>query len=145
MELVTETDIDAPASTVWQILTEFAAYSEWNPFIRRAAGDLREGGRLELLMQAPGGKPHIFRPRLLRVSAGRELRWLGRLGLPRVFDGEHGFLIEPRGDRTVRLVQRETFRGLLVPLFPRRIWKQTRLGFEAMNRALKERAEASAI
>ena len=42
-------------------------------------------------------------------------------------------------------VQREEFRGLLVPLFSRSLDTDTRRGFEAMNQALKERAEASGL
>ena len=30
------------------VVTDFAAYPEWNPFIRRISGDLREGTRLEV-------------------------------------------------------------------------------------------------
>jgi hypothetical protein len=33
-----------------------------------------------------------------------------------VFDGDHGFTIEPLGDRRVRVTQQEQFRGILVPL-----------------------------
>jgi hypothetical protein len=43
----------------------------------------------------------------------------------------------------VRFVQREAFRGLLVPLFARSLDNSTLRGFEEMNRALKERAEAA--
>lgn len=41
----------------------------------------------------------------------------------------------------MKFVQREAFSGLLVPLMARTI-DQTLIGFEEMNRALKERVEA---
>jgi hypothetical protein len=140
-EIATEIEIVSSAARVWEVLTRFDAYPEWNPFIRRASGELREGGRLEVFIQPPGAKGMTFRPVLLRVSSQRELRWLGRLWLPRLFDGEHAFTIEAlEGDR-VRFVQRECFRGILVPLLWRSLDRGVRRGFEEMNRALKQRAE----
>jgi hypothetical protein len=62
--------------------------------------------------------------------------------LPGVFDGEHVFTIAPLGAGSVRFSQRETFRGLLIPLMARSMWETTRRGFEEMNAALKRRAEA---
>src|ERR687898_2006844 len=75
------------------------------------------------------------------ISCG-ELRWLGHLFVPGLFDGEHSLSIQPLEENRVRFVQREAFKGLLVPLFARSLDNNTRRGFEEMNRALKERAEA---
>ena len=38
-ELFTMTEIEAPAERVWHILTDFARYPEWNPFIRCIEGE----------------------------------------------------------------------------------------------------------
>ena len=70
-----------------------------------------------------------------------ELRWLGHLLLPGLFDGEHIFSIEPVESNRVRFIQREKFRGILVPLFANSLDKDTRRGFEEMNEALKNLAE----
>jgi hypothetical protein len=82
-----------------------------------------------------------FRPTVLNAETNRELRWLGHLLAPGLFDGEHSFTIQPLEDNRVRFVQREAFKGLLVPLFARSLDNNTRRGFEEMNRAVKERAE----
>jgi hypothetical protein len=66
---------------------------------------------------------------------------LGHLFVPGLFDGEHVFQIEPLGPERVRFVQAERFTGLLAPLMMRFIEPGTSQGFEAMNRALKARAE----
>ena len=40
------THIQSPPDVVWQILTGFRAYPDWNPFITRASGDIKVGQRL---------------------------------------------------------------------------------------------------
>ena len=38
--LQTEIEIDAAPDRVWMILTDFASYPEWNPFIRFVRGGI---------------------------------------------------------------------------------------------------------
>jgi hypothetical protein len=142
-ELHSEIDIDAPAERVWHLLTDFASYPQWNPFIRRISGEPNRGERLEARIEPPGGQGMTFKPKVLNAEPNRELRWLGHLLVPGLFDGEHSFTIQPLEENRVRFVQREAFKGLLVPLFARSLETNTQRGFEEMNRALKERAEAT--
>ena len=142
-ELHSEIEINAPAQHVWEVLTDFASYPQWNPFIRRASGVPRTGERLEVRIEPSGSRGMTFRPKVLNAEANRELRWLGHLLVPGLFDGEHSFTIQPLGKNRVRFVQREEFKGVLVPLFARSLETNTQRGFEEMNRALKVRAEAT--
>jgi hypothetical protein len=82
-----------------------------------------------------------FRPTVLKAEPNRELRWIGHLLIPGLFDGEHIFTIEPLGANRVRFVQREIFSGLLVPLFAKGLDTDTQRGFGEMNQALKAQAE----
>ena len=140
-EITTSIEIAAPAQVVWAILVDFERHPEWNPFIEAIAGEAAQGARLSLTVRPPGGRAMSFEPTVLAAEEARELRWLGRVGLPRIFDGEHRFVLEPLGPQRVRLVHAERFRGILVPLLWRSVEGRTRDGFEQMNRALKERAE----
>lgn len=136
-EIVTEIDIEAPPERVWAVLTDTAAYPHWNPFIVSVQGQIVEGGRLTTTMQPASGGRMTFRPILLKVTPDRELRWRGRLLLPRLFDGEHYFLLNPSPGGT-RLVHGEIFQGVgLLAIDP----EQFRADFEALNAALKARAE----
>ncbi len=139
-ELRREIEIDAPPESVWAVLSDFAAYSEWNPFIRRIGGELREGARLEVRIEPPGARATTFKPTVRAVKTNRELRWLGRLLLPGVVDGEHSLRIEPLDGGRSRFVQSERFTGLLVGLVGGTLAK-TEAGFEQMNTALKARVE----
>ena len=134
----TEIEIEAPADRVWQELTDFAAFPDWNPFIESVEGDLSAGARLKVNL-----KGMSFNPTLLKVEADRELRWLGRLMAPGLFDGEHHFIIENNSEGGVRFIQGESFTGVLVPLMALLgIFRSTARSFDEMNRALKDRAEA---
>jgi hypothetical protein len=145
-EVQAETIINAPPEVVWQILTDFASYTAWNPFILSIQGKPRVGTRLEVVMNPPGRGKLTFRPKVLRVSRNREIRWIGRVVIAGLFDGEHRFTIVPEGEAGVRFIQSEIFTGLLVPLLDLfGAFRTTRLGFLLMNQALKERAERSVI
>ena len=139
-ELRREIEIDAPSERIWAVVTDFGAYPDWNPFIRRISGELREGARLEVRIEPPGARAMTFKPTVRSVEANRELRWLGRLLLPGVFDGKHSLRIEPLDGARSRFVQSERFSGLLVGLVKGTLAK-TEGGFEQMNTALKKRAE----
>ena len=142
-EIRTQIEIAAPAQTVWSVLTDFAAFAEWNPFIVRAEGQLVTGNRLAVTLRPPGHRATRFRPTVLSVEPGRAFRWLGHLGLPGIFDGRHIHEIEVLGPERVRYIQREEFTGALVPLLGSML-RDAERGFGAMNAALKERAEGLA-
>ena len=142
-ELHSQIDINASAERVWHLLTDFASYPQWNPFIRRISGEPTTGERLQARIEPPGGQGMTFKPKVLTAEPNRELRWLGHLLVPGLFDGEHSFTIQPLEENRCRFVQREAFKGLLVPLFARSLETNTQRGFEEMNQALKERAEAT--
>jgi hypothetical protein len=84
-----------------------------------------------------------FKPTVQAVEPGRELRWLGRLFVPGLFDGEHSLRVDPLGDGRSRFTQSERFSGLLVGLFTGTL-RKTDAGFEEMNQALRSRAEQAA-
>lgn len=142
LTLRTEIDITAPAERVWDVLTDFEAYPQWNPFIRQIGGVLAPRARLRVQIRPPGGRAMTFQPIVLRVEDGRHFSWRGRTFVPGLFDGEHAFDVEPVAEGRVRFIHAEMFRGLLVPLLARTLRTTTRQGFEAMNAALKTRVEA---
>ena len=53
------------------------------------------------------------------------------------------FQLTAFGNGQTRFIQGEKFSGVLVGLFLHRMEAATKAGFDAMNRALKERAEAA--
>lgn len=61
-ELHSEIEITASAERTWLILTDFASYPRWNPFIRRISGEPTTG-------DTGGPRPATFLP-LVALFAG---------------------------------------------------------------------------
>ncbi len=142
-KIETTVDIDAPPAAVWDVLATFRSYPEWNPFVREISGEPDLGRRLHVRLQTPSGRGFSFKPRVTAAEPAQRFAWLGRLGLPGLFDGHHMFELTC-SDNGTHLVHREEFRGLLVPFLWRSLDTDTRAGFEQMNQALKSRVEARA-
>lgn len=139
-ELRTEIEFEGTPEEVWAVLTDLPAYPEWNPFIERIDRELLVGGKLDVRLQPVDERGITMHPTVLVAEPGRELRWIGHLMIPGIFDGQHSFLIEEAGPGRVRFVQSERFGGILLPL----MWKKLRdggtaKGFRAMNEALARR------
>ncbi len=141
--LRTSVDIDAPPSVVWDVLVDLDTWADWNPFIVSSSGSVTVGEQLTNRMEPPGGRGMTFKPRVTEVVDQQVFEWLGRLGLPGIFDGRHRFELSERGGQT-RLEHTEELSGILVPLMRKSLDGPTLKGFEAMNAALKARAEARA-
>jgi hypothetical protein len=70
-ELRREIEIDAPPERVWAVVTDFAAYPEWNPFIRRIRGELHEGEARGANRAAGGAGDDVQARRSVRGSESR--------------------------------------------------------------------------
>ena len=136
----TTIEINASPGRIWAVLTDFARMSSWNPFIRCISGNLTQGARLSVHIALPGKSGMRFKPTVLTVRPGRELRWSGHLLIPGILDGQHYFLLESIGKHQTRVTQGEKFSGLLVGLLSGAL-SATEAAFKGMNTALKEEAE----
>jgi len=114
----TSADIEASPAEVWEVLTDYAAYPEWNP-----TQDSLDGATVTMSV------------------ANETLRWETTTGLIGIFDGERTFTLEPLDGGGTRFTQSELFRGVLVPFAGESLKNETAPGFHAMNAALRERVE----
>lgn len=140
-EIKTEILVNAHPEKVWSILTDFGNYPNWNPFIKSIEGEVKVGNKITARIEPPEANGMTFKPRILVFETNKELTWLGHLLFPGLFDGEHKFELVDNSNGTTTFRQSEKFRGVLVPLFKKLLDKNTVMGFEEMNRKLKELAE----
>ena len=142
-EIRTEIIIQASREKVWNILTDFANYPGWNPFITEISGDLHIHKKLHVTLCPPDSKSVSFKPRLLVNNQNNQLAWIGHLLIPGLFDGHHIFELVDNHDGSTTFIQREIFKGALVGFFKKKLDNNTREGFESMNRSLKMVCEKS--
>src|SRR6266511_1598566 len=139
-QLRTQIDIQASPERVWQVLTDFGAYSQWNPFMVQASGRAAQGERITIRMRPEGGRAMTFRPTVREAAARRRRSWLGHLVLPGRFGGEHSLTTEPLGEGRVRLPPPQECRCVLAPLLATSLGRRTLPAFDHLNPALKRRA-----
>src|SRR5262249_42427383 len=140
----TSVEIDAPKQLVWDVLTDFSAYREVNPYMA-IEGTLRVGNKITVCMCADRGRGRrmVFKPAVLAAIPGEELRWLGKLGFGGIVDGEHFFILDRNADGTTHLTHGERYSGALVALAkPFLNKKRSEAGYEAFNEVLKRRVES---
>ncbi len=132
----TSITINASREKIWKVLTDFENYREWNSFIKSVTGEVKVGNQIEIKRQGMTYKLEIF-----TFNKNIELKWLGHLWFKGLFDGEHKFKLTDNGNGTTNFEQSENFSGILVKLFAKSLDKDTKNGFEQMNKELKVHVE----
>jgi hypothetical protein len=140
-EIKTQIRIEASPKKVWEILTDFNKYPDWNPFIKSIKGVVAVGNKIVARIEPPEAKGMTFKPKVLAFNKNKEFRWIGHLIIKGLFDGEHKFELIDNEDGSTTFIQSEKFEGILVPLFKKMLDKNTVNGFNRMNEKLKELAE----
>lgn len=140
-EIRTEIEIRASAEKVWDLLTDFKNFEQWNPFIRKIEGTPALGTEIKIHLYTTGGKSRTYQPKITKLEPFKELRWFGKSTIPGVFNGERIFVLEPIERTQIRFIHKEIFTGLLVHLVGNRLDKDMYSSFISMNEALKKTAE----
>ncbi|QMW22798.1 SRPBCC domain-containing protein [Sandaracinobacteroides saxicola] len=141
LTIATEVEIAATPERVWAILTDFAAYPQWNPYIVAIEGDATPGTVMQVHSVPLPGAPEMVAP-VLMVSADFPLMcWEGGLADRGQFRGDHRWRLEAIAGGT-RVAHVEDFSGTLAPDILARHGDTVRAAFERFDAALKTRCEA---
>lgn len=141
-EISTSILINSSPKKIWEILMNFENYSNWNPFILAISGNPKVGNQIEAKIQPPGAKMMVFKPFVLVNESEIEFKWIGKLWVKGLFDGEHRFQLIDNQNGTTTFIQSEKFTGILVPLLRKMLDQNTSKGFISMNEAIKLQAES---
>ncbi len=133
--------IQAPDEIVWELLSDVPGWATWNPLYPRAEGVIRIGNRWSLDLALPDQPLRTINPVILDWAPYDHIHW--RLDMMRGWARTVRFLeIEKMGEENVIFNNGEIFEGLLGPSVARRLRRPILDGFEALNVALKAKAEA---
>lgn len=132
-----EIDIEAPQQLVWEVLTRFENWPNWNPDVKSMsfAGPLALGS--EFRWKAG---PGTIVSTLERIEAPRHVSWRGRtMSIKAV----HDWWLEPR-DAGTHVRTEESFSGLLARVARKQLQKTLDTSLETGLAALKREAERRA-
>ncbi|HSE49013.1 MAG TPA: SRPBCC domain-containing protein [Terriglobales bacterium] len=139
----TEVLIRAPAQRIWDLILDFENYPRWNPSIRRVRGHALPGEPAVLWVPlfpfGPCLPVHVI---FFEVEPPLRLRWMGTLLVPALFCGDHRFILSPEEAGTIRLIQEETFHGMLVPLLAPLLRRRLGRLFHQTSMVFKQLAES---
>lgn len=142
-EIKSEIQIEAPASKVWSVITDFTNWKSWNPIVNQVSGNAASGSKLRVTMKGKDGKDGgSYEPVILDFDAPNHLRWRGKMMAGFLMTNDKIFELKEVNGGT-HLVQKETFSGLMVPLFWSKMEKWVPSMLDSMNQALKAKAEGN--
>lgn len=133
--------VQAPAEIVWEVVSEFETWHQWNPLYRRAEGQMKIGTALTLEQHLPGLPAMVITPVVQDWVPYEQLHWRStRLG---------GFVtairyleIENMGETNSTFSNGELFMGLLLRFVSRDERRRLKAAFTEMGEAVRDRAEA---
>lgn len=131
------TTIKAAPETIWAILTNAAAYPEWEPGVERIEGRIAPGEKITAFTKYSPGR--AFPATVTEFVPGRKMTWTGGMPLG-LFKGVRTFTLTPQSNGATEFTLREEFSGPLLPIFGRSIPDLTS-PFEQFVAGLKRRAE----
>ncbi|MEQ1876712.1 MAG: SRPBCC domain-containing protein [Bdellovibrionia bacterium] len=142
-EIRTEIEISAPAAKVWSVLMDFDNWKSWNP-ISHASGAASLGSKLNLAMCGKDGQAkQKYTSVVTKFEKPKTFRWRAKMMAGFLFTNDKVFELEETPSGT-RLVHKELFSGLLIPLFWGHFDKNVPAMLKSMNDALKKTAEKGA-
>jgi hypothetical protein len=130
--------IAAPPERVWSILTDGAAYPDWDSGVVRVEGRIAPGEKIKVVSEVNPNR--AFPVKVTQLDAPRAMEWTGGMPLG-LFKGVRRFTLTPQNG-TTRLDVREEYTGPMLPM----IWRSMpdlQPSFDQFTSGLKARAEAA--
>lgn len=133
-------EVNAPATAVWEVITDLPRYGEWNPFCLSARSTLKPGETIEMTVQLTS-KPQKVVEWIKEFEQGRRFAYsmkpipLGALSSLRSHD------VEPLGSGRARYRSYFELKGWMMPLVRALYSRNLKQGFSGMTEAVGRRAE----
>ena len=138
-ELRTEIEIGAPIEKVWSVLMDFENWKEWNPIVNSVRGNSVKGSKLNIIMKGKDGSDSMKYDAVITDSEEpKTFRWRATMMAGFLFTNDKIFDLEATATGT-KLIHREEFTGMLLPLFWSKLEKGALPMLKTMNEALKSK------
>ncbi|WP_280265492.1 SRPBCC domain-containing protein [Nocardia wallacei] len=137
-------DIDAPAAVVWKVLTDFAAYGEWNPFVTGCRTTLEPGAPIDMRVRLVGPRAKAQREWIRSHTPGTEFSYAMKPVPLGALHSMRSHTLTPLDAGRCRYASHFELAGWLQPVVTAALGSALRRGFGEMTEAVRGRAERSA-
>ena len=133
-----EAEMQANPEEVWEMLLEFDAYPDWNPYIRSIDGVAEKGKRLHIVIDGKE-KTYDFKAKVLELVPQHAFAWGGSALF--FFKARHYFEIIPMENGQLRFIQGESWGGLFGKSYGKKVYEEAAVNFEKMNKVMAEKLQ----
>jgi hypothetical protein len=116
IEIKETVEVNEPIGKVWEFLTDFAAYPDWNPYIKKVTGEFKVNASLWVQIHYPFWPPIIVKLQVAAISPPYSFSWSGKFIFPGWLDGLFLVVLYPISPEKTRIAIKERLEGIL--LFP---------------------------
>jgi hypothetical protein len=131
--------IKAKPATVWQVVVDFPAYNDWNPFVTQCSAELQPGA--PIVMQVNMGPFELEQTEQVAQVEHEKLFEYRMRPVGRLLYSKRQHRLEPVGTEECRYTSYFELRGWLSPLVTLFMGFFLWRGFRRMTNAVKTRAE----
>ncbi|MQY22147.1 SRPBCC domain-containing protein [Nocardia macrotermitis] len=132
--------IDAPAEVVWQVLTDFPRYREWNPFCVSAESTLEPGAPITMRVRLLGSGERTQREWIRSVDPGTAFSYRMKPIPLGALHSLRSHTVTPVDATHCRYDSHFELGGWLLPVVTGLMGAALRRGFGAMTAAVADRA-----
>ncbi|MEH6580508.1 MAG: SRPBCC domain-containing protein [Halioglobus sp.] len=137
-----ELEIEASKDTVWQVITDFSTYAQWNPFIVGCICDLRVGNTIEMkVSMVEGWKPLSQTEYISEVTPGTHFSYVSPKRPTFILRSYRSHTLTTLNTGKTLYQSHFELHGWLRPLIELLLGKSMQRGFDGMSRAIGRRSE----
>ncbi|MEO0335518.1 MAG: SRPBCC domain-containing protein, partial [Pseudomonadota bacterium] len=142
----TEIEIASSPEKIWGVLLNIDEWKSWSPIIKDSKGEVALNSKLVITMSGHDGKEgkagQTYEPVVTVLEANKNMTWTANMGSDFLMKNGKVLELVPTENGT-KLIHKETFSGLMVPLMWGMVQENVPRMLDSMNEALKKLVEES--
>jgi hypothetical protein len=136
----TEIVVDCGLDAAWALLTDYAGYADWNPYMVKIVGTAATGSTLRVTLHSTGPLVDTREVDINVLSvAPTSMRWEGVAGDRTLFHGDHWFVLQEVAPGKTRLHHYEHFTGSQCEAIMAQYGETIHTNFVRFNVAFRDR------
>ncbi|MDA8792135.1 SRPBCC domain-containing protein [Bacteriovoracaceae bacterium] len=142
--VTTEIEISASPDEVWMVLANIEGWKDWSPIIKDSKGNAALEEKLIITMSGHNGKEgkagQTYEPVITNFEESKNITWTANMMADFIMTNGKVLELEETSTGT-KLVHKETFSGMMVPLMWGMVEQNVPKMLDSMNEALKNVVE----